>query len=229
MRNHKNSAKVAQQHTVYKNSRGVRLPGCTTVTGVLNKPALVGWANRLGLDGIDVKKYVNELAEIGTCAHYMIECHINEQINSTSVKPNLENYTGKQIEAATICFDKYINWEKKQDIEYMASELVLTHDGLMYGGTVDVLAILNGKCTLLDIKTCKAIYNEHFLQVGGGYMPLLLKHNYAVEKARIIRCGRDATEGAEAEDKLVPNLEEYQAMFRLCLKIYGVKKVLNFY
>ena len=37
--------KVSQAHTVYKTADGIRVPGVTTVLGVLNKPALIKWAN----------------------------------------------------------------------------------------------------------------------------------------------------------------------------------------
>ena len=56
------AAKGARQHTVYKLASGARVPGVTTVLSVLNKPALVPWANKLGLEGIDVRKYVDALA-----------------------------------------------------------------------------------------------------------------------------------------------------------------------
>lgn len=35
--------KSSKAHQVYKNREGKRVPGCTTITGVLNKPALVPW------------------------------------------------------------------------------------------------------------------------------------------------------------------------------------------
>jgi hypothetical protein len=227
MKLHKTSAQKAKQHTVYKNSRGVRLPGCTTVTGILNKPVLVGWANRLGLDGIDVRKYVDELADIGTTAHYMIECHINSQIKGKTIVPDLDQFSKNQIQAAEFCFSKYLTWEAKQKIKYLHSELILVSDELGFGGTIDIIAELNGVLTLMDIKTCKGIYKDHNLQVFGGYVTLAREHGYKVEEARIIRVGRSEEEGDEAEEKKIPNGELYQQMFMKCLEIYQLKKVLG--
>ncbi|MBD3393661.1 MAG: hypothetical protein GF410_16730, partial [Chitinivibrionales bacterium] len=69
----RHAAKKGKVHTRYYNKAGKQVPGTTTITGVMNKSALVKWANGLGLRGIDVKNYVDELATIGTLAHYMIE------------------------------------------------------------------------------------------------------------------------------------------------------------
>src|SRR5439155_21898181 len=49
-------------HVRYYTSKGEQVPGVTTILSVLNKPALVSWANRMGLQGIDTHKYVDEAA-----------------------------------------------------------------------------------------------------------------------------------------------------------------------
>ena len=60
-------------HQVYKTADGTRVPGVTTICGVMDKPALVKWANNLGLQGTDSTKYVDALAASGTLAHYWAE------------------------------------------------------------------------------------------------------------------------------------------------------------
>lgn len=63
----------AKPHTIYRTADGKRVPGVTTVLGIMNKPALVKWANTLGLQGIDSSAYVDETARVGTLAHEMIQ------------------------------------------------------------------------------------------------------------------------------------------------------------
>lgn len=216
-----NSAKKAKQHTVYKDGSGKRVPGVTTITGVLNKPALVNWANNLGLQGIKVSAYVDDLATIGTLAHYMVQCHIEQRII------NPDNYTPNQIVSATRCFDKFLRWEKQHEVEYIFSEKQLVSDKLKVGGTLDIFAKVDGVWMLLDIKTCKAIYSDHYLQVGGGYSLLLEENLIPYEDVCIIRIGRDDAEGAEAEVKKVPNVVGYQKLFKKCNEIYQLKKELK--
>ena len=50
-------ARKPSAHTVYTDSLGTRVPGATTIIGILDKPALIKWANNLGLAGIDSTKY----------------------------------------------------------------------------------------------------------------------------------------------------------------------------
>jgi len=214
----KNSAKKARQHTVYKNSDGKRVPGVTTITGVLNKPALVPWANKIGLQGIEVSKYVDDLATIGTLAHYMVECHIKKE------KPILDDYSKNQIDSAETSFLKFLDWESKHKIEYLGTEVQLVSNIYNYGGTLDILMILDGVRTLVDLKTCKAIYGDHHHQVGGGYMLLSYESDYNLKEAGILRIGRSEEEGIEAEYKPVPNIEKYQELFLKCLDIYNLKK-----
>ncbi|GAI86127.1 unnamed protein product, partial [marine sediment metagenome] len=54
--------------------------------GVLNKPALVPWANNLGLQGINVKDYVDDKADIGTLAHLNLQILIYIPLAGLSVR-----------------------------------------------------------------------------------------------------------------------------------------------
>ena len=215
----KNSAKKARQHTVYKNKDGIRIPGTTTITGVMNKPALVNWANNLGLQGVKVREYVDDLASIGTLAHYLIQCHVE------NVTPDTSDYSENQISSAENCLIKFYSWLDQQRFTLIEAEMMLVSEEHQYGGQVDIYCILNDKPTLLDLKTSKGVYDDHFTQVGGGYAPLLVENGYPVEDVRIIRVGRTETEGFE--DIRVPSIELHKERFLACLKLYGINKELS--
>src|SRR3990167_9267980 len=223
----KNSAQKSKQHTVYKNKDGVRVPGTTTITGVMEKPALVPWANKLGLQGIEVGKYVDDLATIGTLAHYLIECHIRSQIEGKKIEPDLSDYTPNQVDSAENCFIKFIDWESKNKVVYLKSELGLVSETYQFGGTVDAYAIVNCRKTLLDFKSCKGIYSEHFTQVAGGYSVLLIDNGLPVEDIRIIRVGRTEEEGKEAEERQASQVDLHVKRFHICRELYEVNKLLN--
>ena len=106
----KDTMKVARTHTIYKNEKNIRVPGVTTITGVMDKPALVPWANRLGLQGYEVGKYVDELATIGSLAHYMVEVHIRNIINGTNEEPDFGDYTPNQRSRAENAAIKFFNY-----------------------------------------------------------------------------------------------------------------------
>ena len=79
-------------HTRYRSPFGDIVPSVTTVLSILNKPALVKWANNLGLQGIDSSKYTDEKAAIGTLAHEMVLCYFEDREIDTS------DYSANQIE-----------------------------------------------------------------------------------------------------------------------------------
>jgi len=213
----KNGKKV-KLHTVYKTKDGERVPGVTTALGILGKPALIHWAWDLGVKGIDYRKYRDDKADIGTLAHNMVMCHLKgEDVDTT-------DYTDKQIDLAETCFLKYLDWEKEHTIKPILLETPLISEIHKYGGTLDNYCILDDIPTLLDYKTGKAIYGEYFYQLG-GYRGLLEEHKHPVERAMILRLGRDETEGFEVKERIDLGLET--KIFLQCVNIYHLMNELK--
>ena len=104
-------------HTVYKTGDSIRVPSVTTILGVLSKPALIPWANRLGLQGIDSSKYVDRLATIGTLAHYWIESYLNGE------EPNLDQYSPEEKDLASNSVLKFLEWYDGINPKVIATEL----------------------------------------------------------------------------------------------------------
>ena len=205
-------------HTTYRNKAGEKIIGVTTALGILAKPALVPWANKLGLQGIEVGKYVDEMADIGTLAHYLVECHFKKQT------PDVADYSKNQIDKAENALLKFFKFEKENKIEAIGSELELVSEQYQYGGTCDLYCVFNGKKTLIDFKTCKACYSEHHTQVS-AYKNLLTENGYEVVETRIIRTGRDETEGFDNIQVTMTDLRF--ELFKHCLEIYKINRQLN--
>ncbi len=205
-------------HTIYKLADGTRVPGATTITGILNKPALVPWANKLGLDGIEVGKYVDDLADVGTLAHKMVEDYVAGR------ETDFSEFTPAQKDRAENAVLKFYEWERQNEIEYIGNEMILVSEEHRYGGQCDLYCVLNGKKTLIDLKTGKAIYSEHHTQVA-GYRHLLTENGYEVEDVRILRIGRDEGEGFD--DIAVPRIDAHWRRFVLCREVYEINKELR--
>ena len=212
----KDNIKTASRaHTVYKTADGKRVPGATTITGLLNKPYLIKWANNLGLEGIDSSKYTDEAASIGTLAHQMVQDHLQQQ------QTEFENYSTMQIDLAQNSFLSYLEWEKQHDIKPIICETPMVSETKRYGGTVDCYCLLDDVPTIIDFKTGKAIYNEYFVQVA-AYSELLKEHGHPVEQIKILRIGRDETEGFE--ERTVTDARKYFEIFERLLDIYDLKR-----
>jgi hypothetical protein len=211
--------KSSKGHIIYK-VNGKRVPGCSTVAGVLDKPALVGWANKQGLAGIDTTIKVKKLADAGTLAHAMVENYFQKK------KTDTDDYGKNIIAAAKVSYAKFLDWQKKNNFIMIESELELTSKKYMVGGTLDLYGILAGKRTLLDIKTAKAVYDGHFTQVA-GYCLLLEENNREVDDVRVLRIGRSEEEGFQCVGLSERELILHKAQFLDCLSIYNRNKLIR--
>src|SRR5260221_489617 len=101
----------------YLSSAGVCLPGVTTVLGELNKPAVIGWANKMGLLGKSIEEGKEYARDVGNLAHYLIECHIKGE------KPEFEDTFGaRAINRANVMFAGFISYAKERGATFVASE-----------------------------------------------------------------------------------------------------------
>lgn len=205
-------------HQRYYTRDGALVPGVTTITNMLAKPALVVWANRLGLEGVDTNKYVDKAANIGTCAHYLVQCHLSGE------EPDLSNFTPQEVSMAKNALSKYLEWEKQFTVSPLLLETPLVSELYKFGGTIDCYAKLNGEPWLLDFKTGKAIYDEMFTQVA-AYRALLHENGYSVSGGvAILRIGRDESEGFEYRVIGEEELSRQWEIFKHLLAIYYLKK-----
>jgi len=206
-------------HTQYYLSTGDLIPGVTTVLGILSKPALVVWANKLGLQGIDSTKFRDKAANIGTITHLLIMAHL------TLKEVDLSEYPKQDIDTAHNCMKSFYEWEKSHKIVPLLVETPLSSDKYGYGGTPDCLAEVNGELELLDFKTSNAIWDDYFYQLA-AYRYLLIEKGYKdLNRARILRFGKSNDEGFE--DRLITRLDKEFQLFLHCLAIYNLLKDMN--
>lgn len=216
----KTLAARSKPHTIYKTSDGKRVPGVTTILGVLAKPALISWANKMGLQGIDTTKYVNQAADAGTAAHAMIECHLK------GIEFDRDQYSKEILDLAENGFIKYLDWESHHTITNIQSEMILISEAYHYGGTIDMYCDLDGVPTLVDFKTnATGIFDEMKHQTAGGYRHLLEENGYPVKKVVIIRLGK--SDNMDLETKEIGAWDTHWQIFQACRDLYDLQKQLK--
>lgn len=208
--------KNAKAHTRYVLADGSQVPGVTTVLGVLNKPALVPWANKLGLAGVDVSKYVDALAEVGQIAHYLILSHLRSE------KPELSDYAPSQVDKAENSFLSFLEWSKQHELKPLLQETPLVSEILRFGGTPDFFGLVDGVHEVIDFKSGKAIYDEHICQIAAYEHLVSEKQNVLVDRLRILQIGRDESEGFS--ERVITEWSTPWLIFKHCLAIYNLKK-----
>lgn len=154
--------KKSRAHRKYVNAAGQVVPGVTTILNEIgwNKNALVAWARKLALQGIDPNKAKDTAAEIGTVAHRLIEAHI------AGATPDLSDYSPQVIDTAETCLLAYFDWESRHPMQVVATECALVSEEGQYGGTIDRVAVIDGVMSILDFKSSNGLYPEHKIQIA---------------------------------------------------------------
>lgn len=177
----------AKTHRYYLD--GKQMTGCTTILGVLNKPALVPWAANMAVDYINhavlekmkltsfeelVDGWDNlmeeartaharkrdDAAQKGTDTHALVEEYINDCI---------KQYQGHPIETIHPEIGAFEQWAKKEDVRFLASEQKVYSKSLFVAGTYDFMFEKDGKRYLGDLKTYKRIHDRTPLIQCAGY------------------------------------------------------------
>ncbi len=203
-----------------KNGKGIRFPGVTTVINLLAKPALIPWANKLGLKGIEVGKYVDDKAAIGTLAHAMITNRLQGEETPT------EDYTENQIRQAENCVLSYYEWEKEHNIEPIIIEKPMVSEEYRVGGTMDIYATVDDVPGLIDLKTGNGIWPEHQTQTA-AYRAILRENGHPVNWVRILNIPRHETENFQQLVVSNKNLDLHWELFTHLMKIYNLRKQLK--
>ena len=214
-------AKAAQRHTVYKNAAGKRVPSVTTILGVIAKPALIPWANKLGLDGIVYEDYMKESAKMGTLAHEIIQ----EDLGGIAFQWDRGAYTPDQVSQASNSVVNFQQWasSNKLDIEHI--ELAVINEAYQYGGRVDLIAKLGEERWLIDFKTGKSgIFKEHEAQVA-AYYKALVANGYRIDGVRILRIARVDEGGFQDHVMSQAKLNTAWGIFESALMLYRAMQI----
>ena len=200
--------------------KGEIVPGVTTILGnqlAWNKNVLIAWARRTALAGQDPDKIRDEAADSGTCAHYLVECHIK------GIEPDTIDFTQAQIDKGETGFLAFLDWEKENKLDYEHIELGVVSEEYRYGGTVDMIAKKNGSLWLLDLKTSKGIYAEHKIQVSAYSHAFTEQEGQEVQEHHIIQLNKE--DGSFQHHRLSnQQIEDGWEVFKLCRKLYDLKK-----
>lgn len=164
---------------------GRLMTGCTTILGVMAKPALIQWAANKAIEYIKANstknpsgakewqvteteleaartahaKFRDKRAEEGTDLHAIAEKWIKECIEMTDGVPSVP--APQEIKG-------FAEWAHVEGIRFKNSEVKLYSKSLFIAGTADFIFEKDGKLFVGDIKNKKKIYGrEPFMQCAG--------------------------------------------------------------
>jgi len=107
------------------------------------------------------RRKTKEAAESGTIAHDYIKNFICGRKQPKELVLALKKDENAKNSLKT--FDK---WQKKHNVEWLASELVIGSSLYEFGGTLDGIAYVDHIPSLIDFKTSNQISEDYFLQTA---------------------------------------------------------------
>jgi hypothetical protein len=181
-------------HQKYPLKDGTDVPGASTIAKIgEDTSGLIHWAWKLGMEGQDYRKVRDKAADIGTVAHFMIECFLHNH------EPDLAEFSSADIEKANIAFGNFRKWWDEEGFTVIEPEVQLVSEEYLFGGTIDAPSRdRDGKIVLLDWKTSKAIVGAHKVQLA-GYEQLWNENrpDMKIQRRGIVRIGKESPDDFE--------------------------------
>ncbi len=187
------------------------VPGCTSITGVINKPALLGWAVKMGAeylaenwkpgvsyDEVQINDMIKEMkgahrqkrdkaADIGTMIHEWIEKYIKAEMGVEGFE-RPDNPENEKMQSAIVAF---LDWRAKHKVIFTHSETKVYSRMAQVAGTIDAVGMIDGASSLIDFKTSNGIWPEMALQVAFYQQAFTEMTGKPLEKRWIIRFGKE--------------------------------------
>ena len=168
-------------HVMDENGKQKRLVGVTTYLNVINKPMLIPWAVGITVDYLkdhaddlqteprqlldmakkESDRIKNEAGDTGSNIHEWIEMYIKNKISGGDAPTMPDN------ERVLNGINNFLDWVKENNPTFIGSEYIVYSRKYGYVGQIDIIAIINGKKYLLDIKTSNGIWPEMLAQTAG--------------------------------------------------------------
>ena len=198
---------------IYRLADGAIVPGVTTITNQLDKPALLNWAWRLGQEGKDWREERDSAGDIGTNVHNMILGYLKgEEVAAT-------------CEEEERSFDQFLVWQRWK-LTTLLLEHPLVSEKLRFGGQFDYYGYVEDDLEIVDFKTGSFDHkNQCFYETVryqlAGYKLLLQEHGFKVKRCRGVYLPKD---GSPVVEEVMTDLRAETRIFKHLLGIYYAKQ-----
>lgn len=179
-------------HTVYRLEDGTEVPGTTKILGTVGSSHLIEWANNIGLEGIEYKKYMKRASYIGSEVHNRIEHFL---LTGERVFTVAEDVSDDIRDEILMAFKSFLLWHSKNNVEVLYTEFQAVSEEYHFGGTMDLVCRIkkNGKWLnyIIDFKTSKYYDQKFFCQLY-AYKQLLRenKPDIVIDKVAVLKLNK---------------------------------------
>jgi hypothetical protein len=169
------------RHLYYFNGAGP-WPGVTTVTGVLDKPQLTSWQlKQVALSALENAERLVDDRDNGrgeAAVAYLLAGNTSARDRGSRIHQAIEHVLRRATNVPVDPRDQPAvegarTWLNEAKVRPLEVEAFLINETLGYGGTLDLVATIDGETWLLDWKTGKSVawpsgevYEDHRLQLA---------------------------------------------------------------
>ena len=105
---------------------------------------------------------------------------------------------------------QFREFEKQHEVKWICTEKIVCHRGDLVAGRLDSLAFVDGKLTLVDLKTSGQISQSYYLQCA-GYAHCLADMGIQIDRRVILRLPKEANKPLEAVEVDTPLKDDIRA------------------
>lgn len=134
---------------------GLWYPRVTSICKIIAKPGLERWLAQQGSPEAMAKKR-KAITGFGTLVHDTIEKILMGE------DPKVDDAIAPSVRA-------FYNWYEGRKIKALDVERRIVSKEHSYAGNIDVLAEIEGRFGILDIKTSEKVWDDHFIQVSAYF------------------------------------------------------------
>ncbi len=152
---------------------GLWYPRVTSICRIIAKPALEKWlANQKSFSAMERKR--KKIIEWGILVHETLEKILLGE--NTTISPKIRPSV-----------DAFLDWLQRHKVRAFEAEKRVLSKKHFYSGTLDVLAEIDGRLGILDLKTSSEIWDDYFIQTAAYFQAYNEKNSKKAKTYWILR------------------------------------------
>lgn len=137
------------------------------------------------------------ITEKGQFVHNLIEHYTKNNVIDISVADVDKMFEGNPLyneskETVYTCFSQFISWyDSLEEFELISNEESYISDKYEFGGTIDMICKIDGKVTILDLKTSSALDSKMLLQLAAYVILYEENTGIDVDQVAVLRLDKE--------------------------------------
>ena len=213
----------------YRNAEGKTLPSVTTILKEKGEDpgGLMHWAWKIGTEGGDYRDERGRAASIGTVAHRGVENDIRGL--PFDVEAMRDVWDDEAVDCVVRALEAWAAWKERTRMKPIITELMDVSERLQYGGQLDIVAMINGKRAVVDLKATNALHAKNICQTRAyGYIWDEKHPDEPIEEYHLLRLGKeDAAFHHSYYDRHSPTIRVAMLTWLNCRENYMLNRPLG--